>query len=82
LYDYAANETPSDFVSTSRLEVVAEGFALRQGGGYVYTIDPVGLPTVDVNAELGAESPYPDEQEIAIPGGIPYQNIIRYRAVP
>jgi hypothetical protein len=42
---------------------------------YVYTIDPVGLPTIDVNAELGAESPYPDEQEIAVPGGIRYQNV-------
>jgi Heat-labile enterotoxin alpha chain len=82
LYDYAANETPSNFVSTSTREAVAEGFVLlRGGGGYVYTIDPAGLPTVDVNAELGAKSPYPDEREIAVPGGIPYRNVIQYREV-
>lgn len=56
--------------------------ALRQGGGYVYTIGSTGLPAVDVNAELGAESPYPDEQEIAVSEGTPYQNVLWYRAVP
>jgi RHS repeat-associated protein len=82
LYDYASNETPSDYVSTSLSESVAERMALRQGGGYIYAIDPDGLPTVDVNATLGDQSPYPDEQEIAVPGGIPYQSILWSRIVP
>jgi hypothetical protein len=69
-------------VSTSRVEGVAEAMALRQGGGYVYRIDSSGLTTIDVNAELGAASPYPDEEEIAVPGGIPYESILWFRAVP
>jgi hypothetical protein len=62
---------------------VAEMMALRQGGGFVYTIDPSGLDTIDVNSELGSESPYPDEQEITVTkGGIPYENILGWRSVP
>jgi hypothetical protein len=80
LADFAANNTASDYVSTSRLESVAEGFAGR--GGYVYGISTDGLPTVDVNATLGSASPYPDEAEIAIPGGIPLENILWSRLVP
>jgi hypothetical protein len=56
--------------------------ALRQGGGYVYGISPSGLTTINVNAELGAASPYPDEVEMAVPGGIPYENILWSRVVP
>lgn len=56
--------------------------ALRQGGGYVYRISRTGLTTIDVNAELGSASPYPDELEMAVPGGIPYENILWTRAVP
>lgn len=80
LADFAANNTASDYVSTSRLESVAEQFAGR--GGYVYGISTDGLPAVDVNAALGSASPYPDEEEIAIPGGVPLENILWYRLVP
>jgi len=45
LAGFAANNTASDYVSTSRLESVAEGFAGR--GGYVYGISTDGLPMID-----------------------------------
>gem|GEM_PF-3424047 len=54
---------PSNFVPTSRSPGVAAGFDPT-----VYTVRPRN--GVDVNDALGPRSPYPDELEIAIPGGI------------
>ena len=48
---------------------VAINFATNFGmrNGYVYAIKPVG--GIDINKKLGSLSPYPSEQEIAIPYG-------------
>jgi hypothetical protein len=67
-------------VSTSIKESIAKRFA--GPGGYVYKVTTNGLRTIDVNATLGAASPYPDEVEIAIPGGIPFDNILGSTSVP
>lgn len=43
--------------------------------GYVYTIR--GMPEgIDVNGVLGSRSPFPHEFEIAVPGGVPPENIL------
>ena len=63
LLDYAANNTPSIYVSTSRSASVAGDFAEN-----IYVVRP--RYGVDVNRALGRHSPFPDELEIAIPGGV------------
>ncbi|WP_208605828.1 scabin-related ADP-ribosyltransferase, partial [Rodentibacter genomosp. 1] len=67
---------PSNFVSTSISQGVAINFATNFGSrnGYVYAIKPNG--GIDVNRTLGSTSPYPSEQEIAIPYGINPKNIL------
>ncbi|NBH74964.1 scabin-related ADP-ribosyltransferase [Rodentibacter pneumotropicus] len=67
---------PSNFVSTSISQGVAINFATNFGSrnGYVYAIKPNG--GIDVNRTLGSASPYPSEQEIAIPYGINPKNIL------
>ncbi len=71
LDDYARNNTPSDYVGTSKDPNVAQDFA--DGDGYVYTVKPD--KGVDVNKELGNRSPFPNEQEVVIPGGVKPENI-------
>ena len=66
LEDYARNNTPSDYVGTSKNRDVAQDFA--DGDGYVYTVK--SDKGVDVNKELGNRSPFPNEQEVVIPGGV------------
>ncbi|WP_327196751.1 scabin-related ADP-ribosyltransferase, partial [Xanthomonas albilineans] len=80
LYNYALQNEPSIFVSTSKSPNVARDFVDMQGGGYVYTIrgQAHGL---DVNAILGLQSPFPHEFEIAIPGGINPLDIMGARQV-
>ena len=67
---------PSNLVSTSISQGVAINFATNFGmrNGYVYAIKPVG--GIDINKKLGSLSPYPSEQEIAIPYGIKPVNIL------
>lgn len=62
----------SQFVSTSKSIEIAEGFAGRNG--YVYVIRSVG--GVDVNTVLGARSPFPEQLEVAIPGGVAPSEIV------
>ncbi len=54
---------PSAYVSTSRSADVAGDFADN-----VYVVRPRN--GIDVNQVLGSRSPFPDELEIAIPGGV------------
>ncbi|WP_344828759.1 enterotoxin A family protein [Rurimicrobium arvi] len=64
----------SGYVSTSK-SVDALIKSLPQGAsGYIYTIawQPTGI---DVNATLGAASPHPEEQEVAVPLFIPFISI-------
>jgi Heat-labile enterotoxin alpha chain len=65
-----AAENPSDsgYISTSRSLASAQDFAEDNGYDYIYRLRATG---VDVNAELGAESPFPFENEIAVPRPIP-----------
>jgi uncharacterized Zn-binding protein involved in type VI secretion len=70
LMAHALNNTdpPSAYVSTSKSPEVAGGFSdnvyvVRSNNG------------VDVNETLGSSSPFPNEQEVAIPGGVPASNV-------
>ncbi len=71
LEDYARNNSPSNYVGTSKDPDIAKNFADEEG--YVYTIKPDA--GIDVNKELGNRSPFPHEQEVVIPGGIKTKNI-------
>lgn len=75
LLDYASNNTPSPYVSTSRSADVAEDFASAEDG-WVYQVDTEDATSIDVNHALGSQSPYPQEQEIAIVGAIDNTDII------
>jgi RHS repeat-associated protein len=74
LYKHAKDNMnpPSAYVPTSISIESAKGFS---GGRYVYLIDK-RVKGVDVNKTLGSRSPYPGELEMAVPNGIPSQNII------
>jgi hypothetical protein len=61
-----SNTTPGNFVSTSINKGVAQDFAGENG--YVYEISTSNY--IDVNRVLGANSPYPEQMEFSIPGGI------------
>jgi hypothetical protein len=62
----AANLKDSNFVATSIRPAIAKGFAGKNG--YVYVIRTKN--GIDVNATLGAKSPFPEQFEVAIPGGV------------
>lgn len=80
LYRYALYNESSIFVSTSKTPNIAREFADLQGNGYVYTIrgQSQGL---DVNSILGSKSPYVNEFEIAVPGGVSAVDIMGGRMV-
>ena len=65
LYLHALNNTnpPSMYISTSKSCSVASDF-----NDNVYVVRPAN--GIDVNKILGSNSPYPNEQEIAIPNSI------------
>jgi hypothetical protein len=69
------NNPPSNYISTSKTYDVAAGFGTmgRTTDGYVYVIRPKN--GIDVNKKLGSSSPWPDEHEIAIPGGVHTKDI-------
>jgi 3-keto-L-gulonate-6-phosphate decarboxylase len=67
-------------VSTSLTPNVAREFAQMQGGGYVFTIDAPSQG-LNVNSILGSRSPFPDELEVAVPGGIQPSSIVGARQV-
>ena len=61
-----SNTTPGNFVSSSSKFDIAEGFAGKNG--YLYEVDtPNGI---DVNKALGSKSPFPEQFEHAIRGGV------------
>ena len=72
---YVDTSNPSGFVSTSKSPAVAEGFAQMQGGGHVYVVDTDGLSGVDVNDAYPTNT-FAHEQEIAMPGGVPMDNVV------
>jgi hypothetical protein len=75
LLDYAANNTPSIYVSTSKSADVGADFATNFGSrdGFVYAVNPRN--GIDVNDALGAKSPFPGELEVAVPGGVKSSDI-------
>jgi hypothetical protein len=76
LAHYAATNDPSIYISTSIDPEVAIDFATMYGtkDGTLYTVKAQG--GIDVNKTLGSKSPFPEEQEIAFPGGISSENIL------
>ncbi|MGW8430323.1 scabin-related ADP-ribosyltransferase [Curtobacterium citreum] len=70
LWEYAARNPPSQYVSTTTDPSLFKQWPTD----YRYTIADPGHG-VDVNATLGARSPFPHEQEIAFPGGVQPQYV-------
>ncbi len=66
-----SNTTAGNFISTSSSEKIADDFAGKNG--YVYEIETSSY--VDVNEILGSKSPYPEQMEFAIPGGVSSEQI-------
>jgi len=80
LFKYVSENEPSVFVPTSTSPNIARDLAEQQGGGFVYTIRGQANG-IDVNAVLGTRSPFPDELEIAVPGGIQPSDILGAKPV-
>ena len=75
LLDYASTNNASPYVSTSRDSTVAADFA--DPGGWVYEINTPRDRAIDVNHVLGEASPFSQEDEIAVAGGINAEDILR-----
>ena len=71
------------FISTTRSIAIAKHFAMKeakktdQAYGYVYCL----RANAAIDTSKIVLSRYEDEQEISIPGGVDYENIIAYRKV-
>ncbi len=61
-----SNTTAGNFISTTSEKGIAQQFAGKNG--YVYEIQTSNY--VDVNKSLGAKSPFPEQMEFSIPGGV------------
>jgi len=66
------NPPDSGFVSTSKDYESAVAFGKEFGADQVYTVHAQGI---DVNDLYGKDSPYPWENEVAVPGGIPAHDV-------
>jgi RHS repeat-associated protein len=62
----------SQFISSSQRMEIAQGFAGRNG--YVYVIR--SGRGIEVNSVLGARSPFPEQLEVALPGGVRPSEIV------
>jgi hypothetical protein len=78
LHLYASENVPSIYVGTSRSPNVARDYASDEG--FVFTIRGQSQG-IDVNGVLGTRSPFPDDLEIAVPGGIKSGDILGGRKV-
>jgi len=67
------NPSDSGFVATSKSLRSAQAFAKQIGANYIYQVRASGF---DVNEIFGADSPYPWENEIAVPGPIPPEDVV------
>ncbi|TWP31700.1 hypothetical protein ETU08_00495, partial [Apibacter muscae] len=78
LLDYAKNNTPSQYISTTYdiNSAINFGNDYYNGEGYVYKIQVDDSKGVNVNEVLGAKSPYPLEKEFSVINKIPNENII------
>jgi hypothetical protein len=66
------NQPDTNFIATSTKAEVAYGFAGKNG--YTYVIRTKN--GIDVNDALGSKSPFPEQFEIAIPGGVSNSEIM------
>jgi hypothetical protein len=66
------NPADSGFVSTTNSLSSAQDFASEIRADYVYRLRASGI---DVNATFGEASPFPWENEVAVPGSIPASSI-------
>ena len=66
------NPADSGFVSTTKSLSSAEDFAGEVRADYIYRLRATGA---DVNATFGARSPFPWENEVAVPGPVPASSI-------
>nr|WP_240043612.1 hypothetical protein [Pseudomonas rhizoryzae] len=75
-HTFDAQNPPSIFVSTSKNQEVAIDFgtSYRTKKGYLYTIRKI--EGKDINRELEGLVPFPEEQEIAIKGGVKKHEIL------
>jgi hypothetical protein len=73
LAQHAAQNPPdSGYVSTSKDYASARDFGDASGADNVYKVSADGI---DVNQTLGDDSPFPWENEIAVPHGIPAEDV-------
>lgn len=76
LYDYVEDGIPNIYVSTTRTLYNREGQPIEtwvpneRNTTHFYEYEIYAPGGIDVNATLGERSPFPDQQEIAFPGGI------------
>jgi hypothetical protein len=77
LLDYAANNTPSEYISTTYdiNSAVDFGNAYYGKNGYLYKIEIDDSKGINVNEVLGFDSSYPWEIEFAVANQIPKDNI-------
>ncbi|MDM1409039.1 enterotoxin A family protein [Myroides sp. DF42-4-2] len=68
LLDYAKHNTKSQFISTSYSLESARDFGRNyyNSEGYIYKIEIDDAKGIDVNKTLGADSPFPKENEFAV----------------
>ena len=66
------NTAKSIYVPTSKDLAIGEGFAGKNG--WVYVID--SDRGIDLNSTLGPKSPFPEQNEVAMPGGILPEEIV------
>ena len=73
--EHTFDPSGSNYVSTSRSFQTGIGFANQTGsGGWVYFVRPSS--GVNVNGALGFGQMFAEELEIAVPGGVPTQDVI------
>lgn len=80
LENYVNTNQPSTFISTSKTPAIADNPAFGQPGKTLYEIDGTGLKGIDVNKAYPT-NPFANENEIAIPSGIPKESIISARPI-
>lgn len=72
LLAHVSSNSTGNYVSTSSEFDIASDFAKKNG--YVYEIETSNY--IDVNKTLGSQSPYPEQIEFSIPGGVSADEVI------
>ncbi|MEM9446870.1 MAG: RHS repeat-associated core domain-containing protein, partial [Verrucomicrobiota bacterium] len=72
----STSQSNSGFVPTSKSEAIANEFGGKNGNVFTIQSDR----GIDVNKTLGNKSPFPEQQEVAFPGGIKPNEIVGARS--